>query len=239
MRLNELRGEELELRKARIQQLKGMEKDIEKIDFNITGTKISLGNWQFPAWTSFLLTSSLIVLLFCYIAFGETSISVCSVKIPSIMENFCVGWRLLYVLTFSIILLPLTFLVGIVEFFQHIKGKKSAFKELSDQLRFQADFNIVSKTLIYSAFILAVQILVHFDAFNLLPDLLRFPFLVFDTDAMLPIALALLFIAVRQRYIFSSISSKLLYLVIFLNISSVVFSRGVRLVWEVGVNRFF
>ncbi len=239
MQLEELRARELTIRKACVDQLKGKKGEITKIDFNLTGTKINIGEQELSTWVTFFVTASLMALSLCFIAFGDTKASVCAMEISPTVETLCVGWQLLFMLTFSIIILPITLLIGTIEFFQHIKEETSSTKDLSEQFKFQENFNIVSKVLVYSLFILAVQIFIHFNAFHFLPDILKLPFIVFDTDFMLPIALALLYYTVSKKSVFYSVSSRFLYMAIFLNLVSVVFSRGVRLVWEVSVGKFF
>lgn len=239
MQLDELIAKEAMIKKARIKQLRGGQNKINKIDFNVTENKITLGNQELSTWVTFFVVASLASLSFCYIAFGETRVSVCGVDALPIIETLCVGWQLLFMLTFSVVVLPITFLVGMAEFFQSLKQKTKSLKELSEQLQYQKDVKVVSRLLVYSSFVLAVQMLVHFSAFDFLPDVLRLPFIVFETDAMLPIALALLYYAVRKKELFCSVSISLLYVVIFVNIVSVIFSRGLRLVWESNMERFF
>jgi len=238
MQLGELKAREKEIRKARVKSLKAKKEKIKEVNFKFADAKISIGKSKIETWVTFFLLSTVVDFLLCYIAFGDTRVSVCEGQISSTIANFCVGWQSLFILTFSIIIVPITFLIGTLEFFQSIQ-QNTNLKELTQQLQFQEDMNIVSKVLVYSLFILSVQVLIYFKAFDFMPDLMKLPFVVFQTDAMLPIALALLYYAVRQKMVFYSVSKRLFYTVLALNLAAVVLSRGVQAVFQIVSKNIF
>ena len=161
MQLEELKKRELGIRAARIKKLKQERSKMQKIDFKVSEAKFSIGGQIITTWVTFFIVASITAFLICFIAFGDTRVSVCDSQISSTITNFCIGWQSLFMLTFSIIILPITFLIGTVEFFQSIK-QGTTLKELSEQLQFQKDLNTVSKVLVYSLFILSIQILIYF-----------------------------------------------------------------------------
>lgn len=239
MDLDEIRKKESGIRASRIKQLSAKGFGAKKIDFGIEEGKIRLGNEEISAWVSFFAVASTTAFLLSYIAFGDSGASVCNTSVSPVLENLCVGWQPLFMLVFSILVLPITFLIGTVEFFRGIEQKTESSEKIGEQLHFQENLKMISKVLVYSLFILAVQSMIYLGAFDFLPEILKLPFVVFDTDAMLPIALALSYYTVRKREAFFSTSKRLLYVVIFFNIISVALSRGVQLVWEASVGGLF
>lgn len=181
-------------------------------------------------WVAFFVSATLFDFLFCLVLFGNSTVFNCKAELPAILTELCIGWLPLFMLTFSIVVLPVTVLIGTVEFFQSIKEEKRLTK-LGEQLEFQEDMNIISKMLVFSLFVLAVQVLVHVEGYSFLPEILSIPFIVFGTNTMLPVALALLYQVVKQKESFFEISVKMFYAILFINLASVAFSRGVRLVW--------
>jgi hypothetical protein len=239
MDLEEIKIRESGIRALRVRQLSARETAPKEIDFKIAEGRIQLGEKKLAAWVVFFIITSLTAFFLCYIAFGDSNASICNADIPLGLENLCVGWQLLFMLVFSILILPISFLVGTIEFFRDIKEKTEISDKISEQLYFQENLKMISKVLIYSLFILAVQIMIYFKSFDFLPDILKLPFLVFDTDAMLPIALALLYYAVQKRDVFFLTSRRLLYIIIFLNLVSIMLSRGVQLVWDTSLGKLF
>lgn len=237
MQLDELKEHEQEVRETRMKKLKTKQKTKE-VDFQVEEAKFKIGGQKISNWVAFFILASTIDLLISYIAFGDNRVSVCSGDVSEVIAHFCIGWQYLFILTFSTAILPITVLIGTVEFFCSIQEDRNA-RELTEQLQFQEDIKLVSKILVYSVFILAVQILTYYKAFELLPEVLRLPFVIFGTDAMLPVALALLFYSVRKRLVFYVVGKRLLCAVIIVNLASTVFSRGIQLVWHVCVCKFF